>query len=147
MESSTKETATTATHTGRSPEEVAEAIKAIAKNIRDSSMQVRETVRTLRESGGLTELTEAINMAVIAARDTSRDINETAKELQASGMIDNTRSAIEETASTTKDTVQRVREEAGKMSETVKKSKEELKTGASENLKDYESEEKPAGTA
>jgi methyl-accepting chemotaxis protein len=125
------------TYAGKSPEEVAESIKAIAKNIRDSSMQVRQTVKTLRESGGLQELTEAINMAVIAARDTAKDINDTARELQESGMIDQTRSAVEETASTTRDTVQRVREEAGKMSQSVKKTGENLQNEG----------EKPAGTA
>lgn len=134
------ESAKTTNYKGKSPEELAEMIKAIARNIRDSSTQVRETVKTLRESGGLQELTEAVNMAAIAARDTAKDINDTARELQESGVLDETRAAVEETASSAKDTARRVKDEATKTAEGMKKT-----TG---DLKSYESkpDEKPAGT-
>lgn len=89
-------------------------------------MQIRETVRTLRESGGLHEISEAVSIAAIAARDTARDINETAKELQEKGVIDNTVNAISETASTTKDTVKQFKGQASKSAGTLKATKQDL---------------------
>jgi ABC-type transporter Mla subunit MlaD len=89
-------------------------------------MQIRETVKTLRESGGLHEISEAVSIAAMAARDTAKDINETAKELQEKGVIDDTVNAISETASTTKDTVKQFKGQASRAAENLKGARQDL---------------------
>ena len=74
-----------------------DSIKNIAINIREASNKARETMRVLRQSGAINELTSAIQEAMIAARDTTREINETAKELRDRGVIRDTASTIDET--------------------------------------------------
>ena len=69
-----------------------DSIKNIAINIREASNRARETMRVLRQSGAINELTSAIQEAMIAARDTTREINETAKELRDRGVIRDTAS-------------------------------------------------------
>ena len=71
------------------------SIKNIAENIRDSSSRIRETVRTLRQSGAIDELRKAIQEAMIATRDTTQEINATARDLKERGIIKDTASAIE----------------------------------------------------
>ena len=57
-----------------------DSIKNIASNIREASNKARDTMRVLRQSGAINELTSAIQEAMIASRDTTREINETAEE-------------------------------------------------------------------
>ena len=74
-----------------------DSIKNIASNIREASNKARDTMRVLRQSGAINELTSAIQEAMLAARDTTREINETAKELRDRGVIRDTASTLDET--------------------------------------------------
>jgi methyl-accepting chemotaxis protein len=105
-----------------------DSIKNIASNIREASNKTRDTVRVLRQSGAINELTAAIQEAMIAARDTTREINQTAKDLRDRGVIRDTASTIDETttaaheiAETVKGTAQQVKEAAPETIETVKR--------------------------
>ena len=98
------------------PEQTAEAIKNIAKRIREESAKMRETVRVIRQSGAIEELTDAVREAAVAARDSAREINDVATDLKQRGVIRETLSAAEETsvvareaALTVKDTVNSTR--------------------------------------
>src|SRR6476660_2487967 len=111
-----------------------DSIKNIAINIREASNRARETMRVLRQSGAINELTSAIQEAMIAARDTTREINETAKELRDSGVIRDTASTIDETttaaheiAETVKGTAQQVKEAAPETIETVNRASSKKK--------------------
>ena len=64
---------------GVNPEKTAESIKNIAKSIREASAKMRETVRTLRESGAIDEITQAVYEATVAARDTAKELNDAGK--------------------------------------------------------------------
>jgi len=100
-------------------QEAVESIKHISKNIRDYSLRMRETMKTLRESGAIPELAEAIREASFAVRDTAKDINEAARDLKKSGVVSDTASAAEETLKSAQDTLQTVKEtanDAGKAS-------------------------------
>ncbi len=92
------------------PEETAEAIKNVAKNIRDGSYKMREAVRAIRQSGAIDELTEAVREATIAARDTAKEISETARDMRERGIIRETINAAEETNIAARETAQTVRE-------------------------------------
>jgi methyl-accepting chemotaxis protein len=115
-----------------------DSIKNIANNIREASSKIRDTVRTLHQSGAIEELTYAIQEAMIAARDTTREISETAKDLRERGVIRDTASAIDETtiavretAETVKGATQQVKEAAPETIETIRKassSKKKLKS-------------------
>jgi methyl-accepting chemotaxis protein len=105
-----------------------DSIKNIASNIREASNKARDTMRVLRQSGAINELTSAIQEAMFAARDTTREINETAKELRDRGVIRDTASTIDETttaayeiAENVKGTAQQVKEAAPETIETVKR--------------------------
>ena len=92
------------------PEQTAEAIKNIAKRIREESIKMRETVKIIRQSGAIEELTEAVREATMAARDSAKEINEVANELKQKGVIRETISAAEETGAAARDTAQTVRD-------------------------------------
>jgi len=92
------------------PEQTAEAIKNIAKRIREESTKMRETVKIIRQSGAIEELTEAVREATLAARDSAKEINEVANELKQKGVIRETISAAEETGASARDTAQTVRD-------------------------------------
>lgn len=92
------------------PEQTAEAIKNIAKRIREESTKMRETVKVIRQSGAIEELTEAVREATVAARDSAREINEVANDLKQRGVIRETISAAEETKDSARDTAQTMRE-------------------------------------
>jgi len=116
-------------------ERTAETIKNIAKNIRDASTKMKETVRTLRESGAIDELTQAIFEASVAARDTAKEINDAARDLKERGVIKDTAAAVEETtlaaretAEIIKDTARQTAEAAPQTSETVKEAASKVKT-------------------
>jgi methyl-accepting chemotaxis protein len=115
-------------------------MKETARRIRDQAVVVRETVKTLRESGAIEELAIAIKEISIAARDTSREINETAKQLREQGVIKDTAASIDETTAAWKNTADEARragddiranapqtiEAAKKVAEGVKSQKESM---------------------
>ena len=74
-----------------------DSIKNTASNIREGSSKVRDTVRTLRQSGAINELIYAVQEAMIVPRDTTREISETARRARDRGVIRDTASAIDET--------------------------------------------------
>jgi hypothetical protein len=92
------------------PEQTAEAIKNIARNIREGSHKMREAVKAIRESGAIDELTEAVREATIAARDTAKEISDTAKDMKERGVIRETIDAAEETNIAARETAQTVRD-------------------------------------
>src|SRR5438552_18056100 len=58
---------------GVNREKTAESIKNIAKSIRDASTKMRETVRTLRESGAIDEITKAFYEESEVARESTKE--------------------------------------------------------------------------
>jgi methyl-accepting chemotaxis protein len=99
--------------------ETVEAIQNVSKNIREYSFKMRETMKTLRESGAIPEMADAIREASFAVRDTVNDINETTKDLKRKGAIVDTASAIENTlklAGESASTVKVIATDAGKAS-------------------------------
>ncbi|MCI4432932.1 MAG: hypothetical protein JHC41_04955 [Nitrosopumilus sp.] len=99
--------------------ETVEAIQNVSKNIREYSSKMRETMKTLRESGAIPEMADAIREASFAVRDTVNDINETTKELKRKGAVVETASAIENTlkfAEASAATVKEIATDAGKAS-------------------------------
>jgi methyl-accepting chemotaxis protein len=106
----TNTTPTTRRIRDMTPEETAEAIKNVAKNIREGSYKMREAVRAIRQSGAIDELTEAVREATIAARDTAKEISETARDMRERGIIKETINAAEETNIAARETAQTVRE-------------------------------------
>jgi signal transduction histidine kinase len=67
-------TTTKTSVTQMTPEQTAQSIKNIAKTIREASARMRETVRTLHQSGAIDEITKAVHEATLAARDTAKEI-------------------------------------------------------------------------
>ena len=63
-------------------QETVGSIQNISKNIRDYSLKMRETMKTLRESGAIPEMAEAIRDGSFAVRDTVKDINAATQELK-----------------------------------------------------------------
>ncbi len=104
--------------------ETVEAIQNVSRNIREYSFRMRETMKTLRESGAIPEMADAIHQASLAVRDTVNDINETTKELKRKGVVVDTASVIENTLKSAKESVATVKEittDAGRASpETTK---------------------------
>jgi len=94
----------------RTGKETVEAIQNVSKNIRVYSTRMRDTMKTLRESGAIPEMADAIHEASIAVRDTVNDINETTKELKKKGVVVNTASVIENTLKSAKESVANVKE-------------------------------------
>ena|SRR5437867_5142035 len=111
-------------------EETAQAIKDIARRIRQESAKMRETVRIIRQSGAIDELTEAVKEASIAARDTSKEISDVARELKDRGMIRDTAVAVEATAQTAKETGQTISD----MSQQAKDAAPEISSGLSKGM-------------
>jgi hypothetical protein len=92
------------------PEQTADAIKNIARNIRESSYKMREAIKAIRQSGAIDELTEAVREATIAARDTAVEISDTAKDMRERGVIRETIIAAEEVNVAARETAKTVRE-------------------------------------
>jgi len=106
--------------------EMAEKIKRIANNIRDSSLRIRDTVRILRQSGAIDELGDAVHTASVVSRDTAKEISEAANELKESGLIKGTATAIEETTSAVRETIETVRQSAQEVKESMPQTSEAL---------------------
>ncbi len=63
-----------------SAQEAVENIQNISKNIQDYSLLMRDTVRTIRESGVIPQIAEVIRVTTFAVRDTAKEINEATQE-------------------------------------------------------------------
>ncbi len=101
----------------RSAERTAETIKNIAKDIRDASIKMKETVKTLRESGAIEEITQAVLETSMAARDTAKEINEAARDLKERGIIKDTAAAVEEITITARETGENIKDTARQTAE------------------------------
>ena len=108
--SSTSATARITSLKDMTPEQTADAIKNIARNIRESSYKMREAIKAIRQSGAIDELTEAVREATIAARDTAIEISDTAKDMRERGVIRETIIAAEEVNVAARETARTVRE-------------------------------------
>ena len=128
-------TATTNMTVDADTQRTVDSIKNIAKNIREASSRIRDTVRTLRQSGAIDELTQAIQEAVIATRDTTQEISATARELRERGIIRDTASGIEETAIAAKATAETVKGSAQQVKKAVPKTAETLRELSSKTRK------------
>ena len=101
-----------------------ETIQNVSKNIKEYSSQMRETMKTIRESGVIPEMAEAIRIGSFAVRDTVKDINETTKELKAKGVVVDTAGAVENTWKSVGESISAVKEisiDAEKASPTTSK--------------------------
>ena len=87
-----------------------EAIQNISKNIREYSFGMRDTMRTLRESGAIPEIAQAIREASLAVRDTAKDLNETTQDLKKDGVIVDTANAVENILKSTRESISTVKE-------------------------------------
>ena len=74
-----------------------ESIQNISRNIRGHSLQMQQTMKTLRENGTIPEIALAIRDSSFAVRDIAKDISETTKELKRNGAVHETASAVENT--------------------------------------------------
>lgn len=74
-----------------------EVIQNISKNIRAYSIQMRQTVKIIRESGVIPEIALAIRDGSLAVRDTMKDINETTQHIRNNGLVSDTAQAVENT--------------------------------------------------
>jgi hypothetical protein len=71
---------------------------------------MKETVKIIRQSGAIEELTEAVREATLAARDSAQEINGVATDLKKRGVIRDTINAGEEIKTTAQQTAQTVRD-------------------------------------
>ena len=74
-----------------------ENIQNISRNIRVYSLQMRQTMQTLRESGAIPEVALAIRDGSFAARDIAKNISETTQDFKRNGIVHETASAVENT--------------------------------------------------
>jgi dynactin complex subunit len=118
-------------NSGVNPEKTAESIKNIAKSIREASAKMRETVRTLRESGAIDDITQAVYEATVAARDTAKELNDAAKDLKERGIIKDTAAAVEQTTMAARDTAEILRDTARQTAEAAPHTTETVKEAAS----------------
>ena len=113
-------------------------IQNVSKNIKAYSLQMRQVMKTLRESGVIPEIALAIREGSFAVRDTVKEINETAQELKNNGVVNDTVSAVENTLKSAEESMTTVKEitaDVGKMSpnttQAVKDSIEMVRNEAS----------------
>ncbi len=100
-------------------------IQNISKNIREYSLRMRETMKTLRESGAIPEMAQAIREGSFAVRDTVKDINAATQEMKKNGVIVDTANALENTLKSAEKSITTVKEittEAGRTSPRTAKS-------------------------
>lgn len=99
-------------------DETVAAIQHASRSIKEYSSLMRNTVKTLRESGAIPEMADAIREASFALRDTVNEINQTTKEIHKKGVVTETANAIESTILSVEDSVNTVKEiavDAGKV--------------------------------
>ena len=85
---------------------------------------MKETVKIIRQSGAIEELTEAVREATLAARDSAKEINGVATDLKQRGVIRDTITAGEEIGATARETAQTVKDSVRKNHQTAAGSSE-----------------------
>ena len=87
-----------------------ETIQNISRNIRERSLQMRQTMKTLRESGVIPEIALAIRDGSFAVRDIAKDISETTQELKKNCTVHETASAVENTLKSAEESMMTVKD-------------------------------------
>ena len=87
-----------------------ETIQNISKNVREYAFQMRQTMKTLRESGAIPEIALAIRDGSFAVRDIAKDISLTTQDLKRNGVIYETASAVENTLKSAEESVMTVKD-------------------------------------
>lgn len=85
-------------------EETANAVKNVAKVIRDAAISTREAVKAFSDSGVAMELAESIQAAALAARDTAQGVSATTRELRENRTAPEVASAVQQTLSSVEET-------------------------------------------
>jgi methyl-accepting chemotaxis protein len=93
-------------------EETANAVKNVAKVIRDAAISTREAVKAFSDSGVAMELAESIQAAALAARDTAQGVSATTRELRENRTAPEVASAVQQTLSSVEETGDIVNETA-----------------------------------
>jgi len=87
-----------------------ENIQNISRNIREYSLQMRQTMQTLRESGAIPEVALAIRDGSFAARDIAKNISETTQDFKRNGIVHETASAVENTLKSAEESMTTVKD-------------------------------------
>ena len=87
-----------------------ENIQNISRNIREYSLQMRQTMKTLRESGAIPEVALAIRDGSFAARDIAKNISETTQEFKRNGIVHETANAVENTLKSAEESMTTVKD-------------------------------------
>ncbi len=104
-------------------------IQNISKNIREYSLRMRETTKTLRESGAIPEMVQAICEGSFAVRDTLKDINAATQDLKKNGVIVDTVNALENTLKSAEKSITTVKEITAEAGRTSPRTAKSLQTG------------------
>jgi triphosphoribosyl-dephospho-CoA synthetase len=107
-------------------EETANAVKNLAKVIRDAAISTREAVKAFSDSGVVMELAESIQAAALAARDTAQGVSATTRDLHENRTAPEVASAVQQTLSSVEETGDIVNQTADQISKTAPR-----KTGTS----------------
>ena len=111
-------------------EETANAVKNVAKVIRDAAISTREAVKAFSDSGVAMELAESIQAAALAARDTAQGVSATTRELRENRTAPEVASAVQQTLSSVEETGDIVNQTAEQVTKAAPR-----KTGISVNRK------------
>ena len=87
-----------------------ESIQNISRNIREYSLQMRQTMQALRESGAIPEVALAIRDGSFVARDIAKNISETAQDFKRNGIVHETASAVENTLKSAEESMTTVKD-------------------------------------
>jgi methyl-accepting chemotaxis protein len=87
-----------------------ENIQNISRNIREYSLQMRQTMKTLRESGAIPEVALAIRDGSFVARDIAKNISETVQEFKRNGIVHETANAVENTLKSAEESMTTVKD-------------------------------------
>ena len=86
------------------------AIQNVSNNIKAYALQMKETVKILRQTGAIPEIALAIKETTYAVRDTVKELNETAQDLKKNGLIKDTANAVETTVKNAEESIATVKE-------------------------------------
>ena len=100
-------------------EETANAVKNVAKVIRDAAISTREAVKAFSDSGVGMELAESLQAAALAARDTAQGISATTRELRENQTAPEVASAAQQTLSSVEETGDIVNDTAEQISKAA----------------------------
>jgi len=87
-----------------------ESIQNISRNIREYSLQMRQTMQALRESGAIPEVALAIRDGSFVARDIAKNISETAQDFKRNGIVHETANAVENTLKSAEESMTTVKD-------------------------------------